>query len=52
MNPHLLKLEHQTRRTFLRSAGQFSLGAIAMESLLGAKAGAAPTDSARPLAPR
>ena len=52
MNPHLLKLEHQTRRTFLRSAGQFSLGAIAMESLLGTKAGAAPTDAARPLAPR
>ena len=52
MNPHLLKLEHQTRRTFLRSAGQFSLGAIAMESLLGAKADAALPDSARPLAPR
>ena len=52
MNPHLLKLEHQTRRTFLRSAGKFSLGAIAMESLLGAKAGAVPTDAARPLAPR
>ncbi|MEQ2006660.1 MAG: DUF1501 domain-containing protein [Limisphaerales bacterium] len=53
MNPHLLKLEHQTRRTFLRSAGQFSLGAIAMESLLGdARADVAPTDPSRPLAPR
>lgn len=53
MNPHLLKLEHQTRRTFLRSAGQFSLGAIAMETLLGgARADVAPTDPARPLAPR
>ena len=52
MNPHLLKLEHQTRRTFLRSAGQFSLGAIAMESLLNAKADVAPTDPSRPLAPR
>jgi Protein of unknown function (DUF1501) len=52
MNPHLLKLEHQTRRTFLRSAGHFSLGAIAMESLLNAKADVAPTDPSRPLAPR
>ena len=52
MNPHLLKLEHQTRRTFLRSAGQFSLGAIAMESLLGNKSAAEPTDPSRPLAPR
>ncbi len=52
MNPHLLKLEHQTRRTFLRSAGQFSLGAIAMETLLNAKADVAPTDPSRPLAPR
>ena len=53
MNPHLLKLEHQTRRTFLRSAGQFSLGAIAMETLLGgARADIAPTDPSRPLAPR
>lgn len=52
MNPHLLKLEHQTRRTFLRSAGQFSLGAIAMETLLGTKAAAEPTDPSRPLAPR
>ena len=52
MNPHLLKLEHQTRRTFLRSAGKFSLGAIAMETLLGTKAAAEPTDPSRPLAPR
>ncbi|MBI5800486.1 MAG: DUF1501 domain-containing protein [Verrucomicrobia bacterium] len=52
MNPHLLELEHQTRRTFLRSAGQFSLGAIALESLLGTKAAAEPTDPSRPLAPR
>jgi hypothetical protein len=52
MNPHLLKLEHQTRRTFLRSAGRFSLGAIAMQSLLAKPASAAPTDPARPLAPR
>ena len=52
MNPQLLKLEHQTRRTFLRRAGQFSLGAIAMETLLDARADVAPTDPARPLAPR
>ncbi len=52
MNPHFLKLEHQTRRTFLQHAGQFSLGAIAMEALLAGQAAAAPTDSARPLAPR
>jgi hypothetical protein len=35
MNLHLEKLHHQTRRQFLRNVGQFSLGAIAMESLLG-----------------
>ncbi|MFA6545917.1 MAG: DUF1501 domain-containing protein, partial [Limisphaerales bacterium] len=52
MNSHLLKLEHQTRRTFLRNAGQFSLGAIAMESLLGSPALAAGRDSSRPLAAR
>ncbi|MBM3830945.1 MAG: DUF1501 domain-containing protein [Verrucomicrobia bacterium] len=52
MNPHLLKLEHQTRRTFLRGAGQFSLGAIAMESLLSARADAVTPDPTRPLAPR
>ena len=34
MNLPLQKLQHQTRRQFLRNAGQFSLGAIAMESLL------------------
>jgi len=33
MNIHLQRIQHQTRRHFLRSAGQFSLGAIAMEAL-------------------
>src|SRR5690554_5639609 len=35
MNPFLERLQNQTRRQFLRSAGQFSLGAIALQSLLG-----------------
>lgn len=34
-NPHSALLQHQTRRQFLRAAGQFSLGAIALRSLLG-----------------
>ena len=51
MNPHQLRLEHITRRQFLRAAGQFSLGAIAMESLL-TKASAAVPDPTHPLAPR
>jgi hypothetical protein len=33
MNLRLHQLQHQTRRQFLRNAGQFSLGAIAMEAL-------------------
>ena len=34
MNPYIQRLEGQTRRQFLRSAGQFSLGAVALQSLL------------------
>ncbi len=34
MNLAFEKLEHQTRRQLLRRAGQFSLGAIALEALL------------------
>src|ERR1700760_2270639 len=41
MNPHFDFLQHQTRRHFLRRAGQFSLGAIALESLLGENASGA-----------
>ncbi|MFN5962510.1 MAG: DUF1501 domain-containing protein [Verrucomicrobiota bacterium] len=35
MNLHLQRSQHQPRRHVLRSAGQFSLGAIAMEALSG-----------------
>ena len=55
MNPLTqASLHHQTRRTFLRSAGQLSLGSIALASLLGEKTAAAagPAASINPLAPR
>ena len=47
-------LHHQTRRTFLRSAGQFSLGSIALASMLREKdaAAAGPAASINPLAAR
>ena len=51
MNPTLDLLQAQTRRHFLRSAGQFSLGAIAMNALLG-KSDAAPAAEVNPLLPR
>ena len=51
MNPHLDLLQAQTRRHFLHKAGQFSLGAIAMNSLLGTGI-AAPSAEVNPLAPR
>lgn len=45
MNLAFEKLQHQTRRQFLRRAGQFSLGAIALEALMPrGLAAAAPTD--------
>jgi len=45
MNLAFEKLQHQTRRQFLRRAGQFSLGAIALETLMPrGLAAAAPTD--------
>ncbi len=34
MHPRLEHLQHQTRRQFLRQAGQFSLGAVALEALV------------------
>ena len=55
MNPLTqASLHHQTRRTFLRSAGQLSLGSIALASLLGEKnaAAAGPSASINPLAAR
>src|SRR5215468_5693157 len=50
MNPHLDLLHRQTRRHFLRSAGQFSLGAIALQALLRGESSAA-SQPANPLAP-
>ena len=57
MNPPSLhpvraeQLRLQTRRQFLSSAGQFSLGAIALQTLQG-NAFAAPADTGHPLAPK
>ncbi|PAW65190.1 MAG: sulfatase [Opitutia bacterium Tous-C1TDCM] len=51
MNLRLAQLQLETRRQFLRRAGQFSLGAIALQALGGPAAqGAAVTSN--PLAPR
>ncbi|MEY3607307.1 MAG: hypothetical protein RLZZ447_95, partial [Verrucomicrobiota bacterium] len=46
MNLRVEQIRHQTRRQFLRTSGQFSLGAIALQAL-----GAAPSP-VNPLAPR
>ena len=51
MNPNLDLIQAQTRRTFLRSTGQFSLGAIAAQALLRESAQASPS-AANPFAPR
>ena len=40
MTPQFESLQRQTRRHFLRDAGQFSIGAMALHSLLGGKAAA------------
>jgi Protein of unknown function (DUF1501) len=50
MEPRLQCLQQVTRRSFLKSAGQFSLGAIALAQLFAERAGAAV--SANPLAPK
>ena len=50
MHPHFDLLQAQTRRAFLRSSGQFSLGAIAAKALLGSEAVANPV-AVNPLAP-
>jgi hypothetical protein len=53
MHPfHHDRLQQQTRRQFLGSAGQFSLGAIAMEALLQGEAKAGSSISDNPLATR
>ena len=46
------QLRHQTRRQFLAGAGQFSLGAIALEALAQNSVQAAPAAAVDPLAPR
>jgi hypothetical protein len=51
MNPQLDLLHAQTRRHFLQRAGQFSLGSIALNALLGTSASGL-TAEANPLAPR
>src|SRR5687768_14434378 len=49
MNLNLERLQHITRRQFLKTSGQFSLGAIALQALSGANVQAS---AANPLAPR
>ena len=51
MNPQFEFLQQQTRRQFLRGAGQFSLGAIALQALLQGRSSAS-VDSAMPFAAR
>ncbi len=51
MEPRLEQLQQVTRRNFLKSAGQFSLGAIALSTLLGEQRSAA-AKAGNPLAPR
>src|SRR5437879_905937 len=50
MDPNFEHLQQITRRNFLKSAGQFSLGAIALASMLNRTATA--TETLNPLAPR
>src|SRR3954469_17557918 len=52
MNPQLEQLQQITRRNFLKSAGQFSLGAIALASLAGGSRGAGAATVPNPLAPK
>jgi len=51
MNPQLEQLQQITRRNFLKTTGQFSLGAIALAALNGAGAQMA-APAASPLAPK
>jgi hypothetical protein len=52
MNPEIDRLQNLTRRSFLKSAGQFSLGAIALASMTGRGIASAVGTAANPLAPR
>ncbi len=51
-DPRFEQLQNFTRRSFLKSTGQFCLGAIALADLLGREANAGPLSSANPLAAR
>jgi hypothetical protein len=51
MNPHFEMLQQMTRRSFLKSTGQFSLGAIALSALVGRDARAM-SSAVNPLAPK
>src|SRR5690348_10751255 len=52
MEPRFEKLQHLTRRSFLESAGRFSLGAIALASIWAGAPGAAAATVVNPLAPK
>ncbi|HWW03195.1 MAG TPA: DUF1501 domain-containing protein [Candidatus Acidoferrum sp.] len=52
MEPKLEELQQLTRRSFLESAGRFSLGAIALASLWGGGQSAGASPVVNPLAPR
>jgi len=52
MEPKLEKLQHLTRRSFLESAGRFSLGAIALAGICGTEQGASAAAVVNPLAPK
>lgn len=46
------QLQHQTRRHFLQGGGQFSLGAIALQTMMQGESKAATSIASNPLAPR
>ena len=52
MDPRLDQLQHQTRRQFLRGAGQFSLGAMALQALGSQPMRGAAASAINPLAVR
>ena len=52
MEPNFQQLQQITRRSFLKSAGQFSLGAIALASMLSRDARGAAGQTLNPLAPK
>src|SRR5712692_7431471 len=52
MNPNFEQIQSIKRRHFLKASGQFSLGAVALASLLGRETSAAATKVVNPLAPK